>query len=158
MRPCAERQNSSIQKQVLRKSFYKMMLGLTGQEPVVEVKKKTTCSLCSRFIHQGDLGVALPTAGGGWMIHQDCAIAQITKEHSLWITKIERNTTRRTRVQKKKERVSQGDEVCRFCHRLIDPGDVFVTEHGKAFHTKGTNSCVVRFRRVVNATKRSLVC
>jgi hypothetical protein len=131
------------------------VLGLTGQEPVIEIKYQTFCSLCKRLIHRGDQAVSL---GSEWLIHPDCALAAVVKAHNTWYRgEVKaKKPTRRTRGQEKKIHEGTGEEFCSFCNKLINASQTFVKEEKKNFHNQGRNSCVTRYRRVVNATKSSV--
>jgi hypothetical protein len=135
------------------------VLGLTGKEPVIIMETQTFCSLCKRVVRRGDEAVTAAGRRGQWFIHPDCALSKLVDDHTKWFhqeTVKEKNHKTRTRVQKKKVHESQGKTICSFCSKVVLSGDTFVTEDGKPFHNTGRNSCVIRFRRVVNNTFASL--
>lgn len=130
------------------------IIGLTGHEPVIETKYQSFCSLCSRLIRRGATAVAV---GDEYLIHQECALAKFTEESAGFYREYVRNeTTKKTRKQKKKIHEAKIPKVCKFCHRVITPGETYVTEDGSPYHNSGRNSCVVRVRRVVNISRVSL--
>jgi hypothetical protein len=134
------------------------VLGLTGREPVIEVETKTFCSLCQRVIRRGDEAVsAAGRRGHKWLIHPDCALAQFTGElHRMEMNDVKRKTKSRAKRQPKKVRTSDGKSFCFFCRKKINEGDTFVLEENKPYHNSGRNSCLVRFRKVINAARSSL--
>lgn len=133
------------------------VLGLTGKEPVVITEQTSFCSLCSRLIPKGDEAVAAGAAKK-FLIHPDCALASFTKEsRKFYLENVTSGRTpRRTRTQQKKIHVSDGKTKCSFCRKTVQPGDTYSLVDDKAYHTSGRNSCLVRFRRVLNNVRTSI--
>lgn len=133
-----------------------MVLGLTGHEPVIEIKTNNVfCSLCRRAFRRGD--EAVDAGGGSHFIHFDCAVASFTGAlHRVEMKNVRSEGKARGRRQKKKEHESSGDIQCVYCRKTIDEPQPFVLIDKMPYHSSGRNSCAVRFRRVMNMSKQSL--
>lgn len=134
-----------------------MLLGLTGQEPVIKVKNKTFCSVCERVIRRGDEAVAAGV-GINYLIHPDCAYSIFMDDlHKSEMRDVkDTRGKRRGSRQQKKEHVSDGHVFCFFCRKKISEGSPFVLDEKKAYHSSGPNNCLVRYRRVLNTARSSL--
>jgi hypothetical protein len=131
------------------------ILGLTGKEPVIKLKKNKFCSLCSRVIRRGHEAVS--AGGGRYFIHPDCGIAEMTGLlHKGEMKDVRRGVRSKSKRQTKKEHYSDGHVLCFFCRKRIEVDAPFVLEDKKAYHSSGRNSCLARYRRVINSVKSSL--
>lgn len=131
------------------------VIGLTGSEPVIEMKYQTFCSLCKRVIRRGNEAVTAEGGVGTFFIHPDCAVAKLTEVHNLYfhqesVKKDFSDHKSQTRVQNKKAHVSSGSVICTFCNKRIPQGQTFVKEDKKPYCNSGRTSCIRRYRAVNN--------
>ena len=134
------------------------VMGLIGNEKIISVHHDTFCSLCQHKIRK-DTQVILLIGDSQYkyFLHIDCAVARMNEiNNSIFRKDVKvRKKPRKTRKDKKVVQQGPGGH-CSFCRKHITAEQTYTTDKKKHLHNDGRNSCVVRYRRVVNTTKHSL--